>query len=351
MIEIDGSWGEGGGQVLRTSLSLAAITGQPLRLTQIRAGRPKPGLAAQHLTAVRAVAEICQARVRGGELGAMELEFVPTCPLQPGNYTFDVSQAREGGSAGAVTLILQAVLLPLSLAAGNSRVTLRGGTHVPWSPPATYIEEVYLPLLAKLGLSSTLQIRSWGWYPRGGGEVELQVEGGSPWLGIQLGERGSVQQVRGWAVATELPSHIPQRMAMRAEKLLRDLHLTAKVQPLRERGIAPGTGIFLTAEYENSRAGFSALGRRGLAAEAVAELAVKDLLAFEASGAPVDRFLGDQILLPAALATEPSQYVTAQITPHLRTNAWAIEQFGLAEIEIDEKKQQVTVTPLSQQSI
>lgn len=345
MIEIDGSWGEGGGQILRTSLSLAAITGQPLRLTQIRAGRPQPGLAAQHLTAVRAVAAICQGQVQGDELGGMVLEFVPTCPPQPGDYTFDVSQARQGGSAGAVTLILQAVLLPLSLAAGNSCVTLKGGTHVPWSPPATYLEEVYLPLLARLGIRASLQIRAWGWYPRGGGEVELQVTGGSRWQGLQLLERGFLQQVRGWAVATELPSHIPQRMARRAEKLLQTAHLKARVQPQREGGMAPGTGIFLMAEYENSRAGFSALGRRGLAAEAVAEMAVKDLLAFHASGAAVERFLGDQLLLPAALAAEPSQYVTAQITPHLRTNAWAIGQFGLAEIVIDEEKQQVTVRP------
>ena len=345
MIEINGSWGEGGGQILRTSLSLAAITGKPLSLSRIRAGRPKPGLAAQHLTAVRAVAAICQAQVRGDQLGSMALEFIPTSYPQAGTYTFDVSQAREGGSAGAVTLILQSVLLPLSLAQGNSSILLKGGTHVPWSPSVTYIDQVYLPILARLGVEATVQLGAWGWYPRGGGEVTLQIKGNSSLQGIQLLERGSLQQVRGLAVATELPSHIPQRMASRAEKLSRQARLKGRIEPRREGGNAPGTGIFLTAEYELSRAGFSALGRRGLPAEAVAEMAVKNLLNFHASGAPVDAWLGDQILLPAALATQPSQYRTAQVTPHLETNAWAIQQFGLAEVGIDRERQEVTVTP------
>ena len=152
MINIDGSWGEGGGQILRTSLSLATITGQPVRIERIRANRPKPGLAAQHLTSVQAAAKLCQAQVRGDTLGSMTLEFRPTRSPQAGQYTFDVTQAREGGSAGAVTLILPTILIPLALANGSSKVILKGGTHVAWSPPVTYIEEVYLPTLRQLGV-------------------------------------------------------------------------------------------------------------------------------------------------------------------------------------------------------
>ena len=346
MINIDGSWGEGGGQILRTSLSLATITGQPVRIDRIRANRPKPGLAAQHLTSVRAAATLCQAQVNGDTLGSMTLEFMPTRPPQAGQYTFDVTEAREGGSAGAVTLILQTILIPLALANGNSKVILKGGTHVAWSPPVTYIEEVYLPTLRQLGVRAEVQLNAWGWYPRGGGEVELRVTGSQqPLSGLQLLERGALQQIRGLAIVTELPAHIPQRMANRAENLLQQAHLPAQIKAVRERGIAPGAGIFLTAEYEHSRAGFSALGRRGIPAERVAETAVQELLDFHAQSVPVDPFLADQLLLPLALSSEISQYRLASISKHLTTNAWVIEQFELANIVIDEDKQLVSVIP------
>ena len=191
-----------------------------------------------------------------------------------------------------------------------------------------------------------MKLNAWGWYPRGGGEVELRVTGSKPPLsGIQLLERGALRQIRGLAVVTELPSHIPQRMANRAENLLRQAHLPAQIQPLRGRGLAPGAGIFLTAEYEHSRAGFSALGRRGIPAERVAETAVRELLDFHAQAVPVDSFLGDQLLLPLSLGSEISEYRVASISQHLTTNAWVIEQFELALVVIEEDKQLVRVIP------
>lgn len=345
MISIDGAYGEGGGQVLRTSLSLAIITNQPIRIERIRAGRQKPGLAAQHLTAVRAAAAICHAEVRGDTLGSMTLEFIPGSSVQAGSYTFDVTQARQGGSAGTVTLVLQTILLPLALADGNSEVTLRGGTHISFSPSFSYIEQVYLPMLKKMGVQAEVKLNAWGWYPQGGGEVELRVSGGSKPSGFNLLERGDLRQVRGLAVVTQLPSHIPQRMAMRAENLLHQANLRAIVQPLRERGVAPGAGLFLTAEYENSLAGFGALGRVGLPAEKVAEMACEELLDFHKTGAPVDIHLADQLLLPAALASEESQYRVAEISTHLTTNAWVIKQFGLAQVTVDEVEEVVAVAP------
>lgn len=350
MIQIDGSYGEGGGQVLRTSLSLAAITGQPIRIEGIRAGRSKPGLAAQHLTAVRAAATICQAEVRGDSLGSMVLEFIPGSATQAKQYTFDVSQAREGRSAGAVALVLQTILLPLALASGNSEVILRGGTHVHFSPTLTYIEQVYLPMLNHMGVSADVQLNAWGWYPKGGGEVRLRVTGDCTPTGIHLLERGDLRLVRGLAVVTELPSHIPNRMAHRAENILRESGLRAIVKPLREGGVAPGAGIFLTAEYKNSLAGFGALGRQGVAAEKVAELACEELLNFHQTGMPVDVHLADQLLLPAALAGEASEYRVAEISTHLTTNAWVIEQFGLAQITFDEADKRVAIAPYPPQS-
>ncbi len=364
MIEIDGSYGEGGGQVLRTSLSLAAITGEPIRITGIRAGRKKPGLAAQHLTAVRAAARICNAQLQGDALGSMLLEFIPGSAVQAGIYSFDVSKAQQGGSAGAIALVLQTILLPLALASGNSQITLKGGTHVNFSPTVTYIEQVYLPILQRMGVEAQVKLGAWGWFPQGGGEVELQVSGGGKLGGINLLERGELQQVRGLAVVTELPSHIPQRMANRAENLLREAHLKVAVHALREKGVAPGAGIFLTAEYQNSLTGpgagifltaeyqnsltgFGGFGRLRLSAETVAEIACHQLLEFHQTGAAVDEHLADQLLLPAALASQESHYRVAEVSRHLTTNAAVIEQFGLAQIRVNEADKIVSVKSLT----
>ncbi|HEY9662867.1 MAG TPA: RNA 3'-terminal phosphate cyclase, partial [Allocoleopsis sp.] len=326
MLHIDGSYGEGGGQILRTSLSLAAITGQPIRIDRIRANRAKPGLAIQHLTGVRAVAMLCQAQVTGDDVGSTQLEFIPTQPVQAGHYTFDVAQTVGTGSAGAVTLILQTVLLPLALTQGESIVTLKGGTFVPWSPPAPYITQVYLPVLQQMGVRATVKLEAWGWYPRGGGELHLKVSGNGGGVGslqpIQLLERGALRQVKGLAIVTELPSHIPQRMASRAQNLLEQAQLKAQVQPRRERGIGPGAGISLWAEYEQTQTGCGAVGKLGLPAEEVAAIATQELLAFHAKTAPVDIHLADQLLLPAALASASSQYRVVDISTHLVTNAW-----------------------------
>lgn len=349
MLQINGSYGEGGGQILRTSLSLAAITGQSIQIDRIRAGRAKPGLAMQHLTGVRAVAALCQAEVKGDAVGSMRLEFIPRQSVQAGHYIFDVAQTTGAGSAGAVTLILQTVLLPLALADGDSVVTFRGGTFVAWSPPAPYIEQVYLPILNQMGVEAELKLNAWGWYPRGGGELELRIRGNGQGIGslnrLQLLERGTLQQVKGLAIATELPSHIPQRMASRAHNLLEQAQLRTHIQPLRVRGIGPGTGIFLLADYKQCRAGFGAVGKLGLPAEEVAAIATQELLAFHDIGAPVDVHLGDQLMLPAALANQPSSYRVAEISTHLTTNAWTIAQFGLAKTAIDEAERLITITP------
>ncbi|HEY9597566.1 MAG TPA: RNA 3'-terminal phosphate cyclase, partial [Cyanophyceae cyanobacterium] len=177
------------------------------------------------------------------------------------------------------------------------------------------------------------------------GEETLRVTGGSRLKGLTLLERGALQQVRGVAVVTELPSHIPQRMAMRADNVLRDANLKANIKPLREKGAAPGAGIFLTADYKYSRAGFSALGRVGLPADKVADMACDELLDFHEKAAPVDVHLADQLLLPLALASEASQYRVAEVSLHLITNAWVIEKFGLAKITIDEGEKIVAIAP------
>jgi RNA 3'-terminal phosphate cyclase (ATP) len=333
MITIDGSYGEGGGQVLRTSLALAAITGKPLHVYNIRAGRPKPGLQAQHLTSVRAAAEICGAQVEGDQLNSQSLVFRPQYPPQAGEYVFDVTEARRGGSAGATTLVLQTVLLPLALAAsdvgGESCLTLRGGTHAPFSPPFPYIRHVFLPTLWKMGLRAEVELNRYGWYPAGGGEMTVKIRANGKLAPIVLTERGELRKVWGTAAVSNLPSHIAQRMANRTVNVLKDAGITPRIEAAHVEATGPGVGIFLFAEYEHSVAGFSAYGRKGLPSEQVADMACDDLLAYHRSTAAADPHLADQLVLPAVLAAArgPSCWTTGRVTQHLLTNVWVAGQF------------------------
>lgn len=329
MILIDGSQGEGGGQVLRTALTLSVLTGKPTRIENIRARRSNPGLRPQHLTAVQAAAAICGAQTDGAELESRTLEFVPEGPAQAGNYTFDVAQIAGQGSAGSVGLVLQTVLTPLAMATGTSRIVLRGGTHVPWAPSIDYVRSVFLPTVAKMGLTADVELDRWGFYPVGQGEAQVRVEG---WAGrtlqpLALTERGAARRVRGRAVAANLPSHIPQRMVNRARNVLTEAGFDTDLHPERVRGAGPGTGIFLVAEYEHVLAGFTAYGRKGLPSERVAEAVCEDLLAHHRTGQPVDPHLADQLLLPMALAEGTSDIAVSAITHHLRTNLAIVQAF------------------------
>jgi RNA 3'-terminal phosphate cyclase (ATP) len=343
-IAIDGSYGEGGGQVLRTSLTLSVLTGRPLEITRIRAGRKKPGLRPQHLTAVRALAASCAGELHGDVINSQRLVFRPGGRPSGGDYLFDVNDAAQGGSAGAVTLIAQAVLLPLAFASGPSRVTLRGGTHVPWSPPFHYLRDVFLPVIGRMGCRAEAHLNGWGWYPVGQGEVELVVQPCRGMTGLQWMERGELAQVTGVAGVTNLPAHIPQRMASRANNLLRGAGITGRVEALRARGAAAGAGIFLTADYASGPAGFSALGRRGLPAEKVAESACASFFEHHQDlPAAVDPWLADQLILPLALAAGESALTTSKITQHTLTNIHIVAQFLGAGIEVEGRGEGGTV--------
>lgn len=340
VLVIDGAHGEGGGQILRSALTLSAIGGRPVRIENLRAGRPRPGLAAQHVTAIRAMAEVCRAEVAGDALGSLTLDFAPSSPPRPGNYHFDVAAARTGGSAGAVSLVLQTILLPLALADGISSVTIRGGTHMAWSPPFDYLRDVWLPTLAKLGVNAAVELRAWGWFPIGKGEIVATIggrtrEGAEPLRPLTLTRPGRLRGISGRAVAANLPVEIARRMAERADLLLAGLECPRDIEPLRVRAACAGAGIFLTAHYEAARCGFSALGKRGKRAEMVAEEVAAALTHHHASGRAFERHLADQVLVPLALAGGVSQFSTEVVTRHLETNAWLIERFGEARVEID----------------
>jgi RNA 3'-terminal phosphate cyclase (ATP) len=341
-VVIDGSHGEGGGQILRTSLAISAITGRPLVIERIRANRRNPGLAAQHVTAVRSAAALCAAETEGAAIGSGTLEFRPTVPPRPGAYLFDVAEAREGGSAGASSLVLHTVAVPAFFADGACEFRIRGGTHVAWSPPYDYLAAVWRPFLASIGVPLETELLSFGFYPRGGGEIVAWVQGHGARAGnrlkpVEILERGAMQSIRGRALAANLPAHIPQRMADRARSLLAKAAPQVDIQAERVGGVGPGAGIFLTAEYESVSCGFSALGVIGKPAEAVAEEAAGALLEHARGEGALDRHLADQALLPLAFAPSPSNYTCEAVTEHLRTEAWVIGQFGVAEVSIEER--------------
>ena len=332
MLTIDGSTGEGGGQVLRTALSLAAILGQPIQITNIRAGRKQPGLRPQHVQAVKAAAAICNARLEGAEEHSRTLRFEPQTPPQPGAYVFDI------GTAGAATLVLQTVLLPLALAGGASTVALRGGTHVAWSPPFDYVEQVFLPALAALGIDCTVELVRWGFYPRGGGQIRATIEPASSALaGLRPSQPPLWTQPRGELVALSVLSaaanvgnQVTARQASRAYNRLATARLpvTPQTRLLNPPSLGPGTCLFLLADYQGgARAGFTGYGRQGYPAERVADDAVDAFLAHHASDAPVDPHLADQLILPLALLGRDMTFRTSQITQHLLTNIWVVEQF------------------------
>jgi RNA 3'-terminal phosphate cyclase (ATP) len=331
MLHIDGTLGEGGGQLLRTSLTLSVLTGRPFRMDNIRAGRSKPGLRPQHLTAVRAASSLCQAKTTGAHLDSVALEFQPGARPRGGSYRFDVSEAATSGrSAGAVTLIIQTLLWPLIFAQEASLITLVGGTFVPFSPPYHYLNHVAGPVFRKMGADFTCELMQWGWMSRGGGQVELSINPSGLLKAIRL-EPENVDLVSRVAAVTNLPSHIPQRMTERANKLVREQGLDGNIKPIRERGNGPGAGIVLWIP----QAGFSSLGRPGLPAEDVANSAVADLLSFMENGAAVDKFLADQILVPVALANGSSTFSTSHVSSHTLTNADLLRQWLDIDIEVE----------------
>jgi len=324
MLVLDGSYGEGGGQIVRSALSLAALTGRSVRLENIRANRPKPGLRPQHLTAVRALAAVTGGTLRGAELGATSLTFAPQ-GIFPGTYRFDVAQ--QTGSAGAVTLLAQTLLPVLAFAPGPSSLLLLGGTHVPWSPPFHYLAWVFLPALRQLGLAATAEIRRWGFYPRSGGEVYLHLTPATRMQGVDWTTPPAPTAFQGLSAAANLPEHVVRRQS----QTLRE-HLAWPLTIREEKPQSPGPGSFVF--LWGPQAGFSALGAKGKPAEQVALEAVQAFQDFCKAAAGVDRHLADQILLYAALAAGLTTLRTEAITLHLLTNIWVIRQFLEVSIEV-----------------
>ena len=321
MITINGSHGEGGGQLVRMSCALSALTGKPIRLVQVRARRAPPGLAPQHLAAVQAVAQLCNAETEGLALRTQEFIFRPGL-IRGGDYRFDV------GTAGSITLVLQAVL-PVALAApAASTFHIIGGTDVKAAPPFDYFSYVFLPLLQRLGLDIRATLVRRGYYPRGGGEVEVRVQPGRP-APLTLETPGALQELSGIAHVANLPAHIVERMQHTAVQVLAE-YGPARIELQRlghAEAIGQGGAIVLWARLANTLLGGSETAQRGIPAERIAEQAAHALHAELRAAITMDVHAADQLLIYLALAGRPAHFTVRAYSSHTQTTAWLIEQF------------------------
>ena len=328
MIEIDGSIGEAGGQVLRTSLSLSLLTQKPLTVFNIRAGRKSPGLKPQHLKSVSAAREISGGTVTGGKIGSRLITLIPGA-IQPGEYFFDI------GSAGSTSLLLQTIYLPLSLANGNSRVIICGGTHVEWSPCYHYLVWHWLPYLLQMGFNFDLSLEHAGYYPKGGGKISVDIAPINHLKPINIIKRGKVNQIRGISAVSNLPRKIAERQR---NQVIRRLGSRYPLNDIRIKDLPSynkGTVLLLLVECEHSRACFFALGAPGKPAERVADEAIDSTIEYLDSEGAIDPFLADQLMLPLAIMDLPSRLTTTKITNHLQTNAIIIRHFIPVDITIE----------------
>lgn len=321
MIEIDGSFGEGGGQILRTALSLSCLFNKPFRILNIRKGRKNPGLMPQHLTCVKAAQLLSDAHVEGDYIGSTDLVFCPS-KIRGGDFFFDI------GTAGSTSLVLQTLIPSLIFLNDKSRLTLKGGTHVPFSPCFHYISEVFGPTLEKIGIKINLFIESYGFYPKGGGKVLVEVLPVDKIGPLYIDYRGKILRLKGYSGTANLPLSIAERQIKGALERLSSINgLDIQIKIMDVKSIGEGTFLFIKSESENSIAGFTSLGQKGKKAEDVGYEAAKGFIDYFFSGAALDNHLPDQIVLYLALSSGESFFSTSCITNHLITNLFTIRLF------------------------
>src|SRR5712691_2662261 len=323
MIEVNGSFGEGGGQVLRTAVALAAVLSKDIHVFNIRAGRTEPGLRPQHMTGVKAAAELCSSELEGLQVGSTEFTFKPG-KLRAGTFRFDV------GTAGSVTLVLQTLMPILAFAPGSVQLEITGGTDVKWSPPIDYLRLVTLPILKKIGYHAELETVRRGHYPKGGGLVKFSTQGPSILHSLTDKSPSSISKIYGISHAIALPRHVAERQVAAAKNCLEKAKLPSpsiEVEVLDDRRhLGAGSGIVLSAETRNGNIlGSDALGERGRPAEEVGSTTGRILVEEIESGAVLDRHMGDIIIPYLVLAQGTSEVSISRVTQHTETNVKVAE--------------------------
>lgn len=324
MIEIDGSFGEGGGQILRTALSLSSIFMSPFRIFNIRKGRKKPGLMPQHIACVRAMQLLSGAEVTGDEKGSLELTFKPR-KVKGGDFFFDI------GTAGSVSLVFQTIIPSLVFTGNKGAITLNGGTHVPFSPPFDYLKGVFVPVLGRLGVKIDLSIESYGFYPKGGGKIRANIFPPEEIKPLRLTERGRIVKISGCSGVGNLPVSIAERQRNafinRIKAGIKDIGGPVEISLADVPAAGQGSFIHVNLETENALSGFTALGERGKRAELVGEEAATELIDYYSTGAALDKHFSDQIVLYLSMSKGDAIFTTSCITQHLITNLQVIDLF------------------------
>ena len=331
-VDLDGAAGEGGGQVLRTALALSMVTGRALQMHRIRAGRSKPGLMRQHLACVQAAQQVCGGAAEGAELGSQDLAFTPG-PVRSGEYTFRI------GTAGSCTLVLQTVLPALMLADGPSTVTVCGGTHNPLAPPFHFLERSFAPLLRAAGVEIELHLVRLGFYPAGGGEIAMRVRPAQAGLQVvDVTERGALVEEFAECLAPAVSPHVATRELAAVREALDWTREQLRTPPVRQNE-GPGNALMLTLRCEHVTEVVTAFGERGVSAERVAWMAVRELQAYRSQRGALGPHLADQWMLPLALAVARSgtagSFTCTELTGHARTNLDTIAAFLPLRFEVE----------------
>ena len=331
MIKIDGSYGEGGGQILRSSLGLSMVTGEPFKIERIRSGRKKPGLLRQHLTAVKAAAQISEAEIEGAELGSQTLTFIPG-QVKGGEYHFSV------GTAGSGILVLQALLPALITAKGKTRLTIEGGTHNPYAPPYDFLKRVFLPQLEKMGCKVETEIESHGFYPAGGGKYTAKIQPAKRLKKIELFEKGKVVRKLVRGIVSQIPLSIAGdevKIILKALSWNENLGLVEKVD-----SPGPGNAVMLEIQSENVTEMFTGFGEMRVPLKKIARNTLNQAKRYIAAGVPVGRFLADQLLIPMAMAGG-GRFITLPPSMHTITNMEIIGKFLDVEIHSNEIEKEI----------
>ena len=338
MLEIDGSYGEGGGQILRTAVALSVLTKKPVKIKNIRANRPAPGIKPQHYIAIQSVKELCNADVEGLEIGSSSLTFVPG-DVKGGKYKFDI------GTAGSITMVFQACLLSALKTTEPITIVVTGGTDVKWSPSWDYFRHVFLTLIKRMGLSVDARLIRRGYYPKGGGEAELTIEPFKDIKPLQLDKQQEYSEAYGIIHLANLPDHVGTRMKHASIKNLIKHGLKAHIEIEKTTSLSTGTGTTLWVESKDTVLGSTVLGERGVPAEKIGEDAAQNLLCETASGATVDVYVFDQILPYMALARDigSSSCIVREVSSHARTNMWLVNQFFDIDFKLDQSDDNVLV--------
>jgi RNA 3'-phosphate cyclase len=320
LLEIDGSYGEGGGQILRNAVGLSTILNEPVKISNIRANRPTPGIKAQHYVVIKSIKEMSDAKTENLEIGSTNITFIPG-KFKEGNYKFDI------GTAGSITLVFQALILASLKTDKKLNIKLTGGTDVKWSPSWDYFKHVFLPILKKIGVKVDINLLKRGYYPKGGGEAEIIIHPGSNIKQLKLDKETEFSKINGIVNIGQLSTGISKRIKHSAIRALLKNDLQADVSVEENKTLSPGTGVTIWTDSKDVILGSTVLGERGLASEEIGKNVVNNLLSEINSNSTLDTYAFDQILPYMAIAKGESTCIVKEISNHAQTNMWLIKQF------------------------